>query len=217
MKIVIQRIITAFVLGLLFWLSFIFLPKLAFSCILLGILVYILIFEWHHLFDVSKLSFWLCMPFYPILPFSLMIYMNQVELYRPLLFVLFILVSSHDTGSYILGKLFGKHIIAPSISPKKTWEGFFGGYLFACIGLTSLLWEQGSLKPWYFIILFSLIISTLSLLGDLFESWLKRKAHIKDSGSILPGHGGFLDRFDGILFSVFFFFLLRNYLIHFFK
>ncbi len=217
MRAVVKRTITAFTLGLLFWLSFIFLPPFVFSCILFGILVYILIFEWHHFFDVRQPLFWICMPFYPILPFSLMIYMNHVALYRPLLFALFILVSSHDTGSYIMGKLFGKHLIAPGISPKKTWEGFFGGYSFACIGLAFLFWEQETPIPWHFIIGFSLIVCSLSLLGDLFESWLKRKAHIKDSGSILPGHGGFLDRFDGILFAVFFFFLLRNYLIHFFK
>ena len=69
--------------------------------------------------------------------------MNNNPAYHDLLFILFILVSSHDTGSYIVGSLFGKHTIHPQISPKKTWEGFFGGDLFASIGLTLLLLEQG--------------------------------------------------------------------------
>ena len=209
----IKRIVTAFILGLLFWLSFIYLPPIYFSFILLGILLQIIVFEWCNLFPITKPPFWLIMPIYPILPFALLIWMNHHPPYRNLLFVLFILVSSHDTGSYITGNMFGKRKICPHISPGKTWEGFAGGYLFATIGLVLLLWEQQNLKPWWFMPAFALVICTLSLCGDLFESWLKRRAHIKDSGAILPGHGGFLDRFDGILFAVFFFFFLKDLLV----
>lgn len=208
-----RRVITALALGLFFWLSFIYLPPLYFSFILLGILTLIIVFEWRNLFPIDNPSFWLIMPFYPILPFALIIWMNHQPVYRELLFILFILVSSHDTGSYIVGNILGKRKICPHISPGKTWEGFLGGYVFACIGLSLLLWEQGNLKPWWFIGSFTAIVCGLSLCGDLFESWLKRRARIKDTGTMLPGHGGFLDRFDGILFSVFFFYLLRNHLI----
>lgn len=210
MKKVILRTITGLVLGLLFWVSFIYLPNIYFSFILGAILLQIIIFEWRNFFDKKHPIFWTLMPLYPILPFALLIAMNHHHFYHELLFVLFVLVASHDTGSYIVGSLFGKHKIAPSVSPGKTWEGFFGGVLFASIGLTMLLWERGTLQPWWLIIGFTLIICTLALLGDLFESWLKRRAQIKDSGKILPGHGGFLDRFDGILFAVFFFYIFKD-------
>ena len=173
---IIQRIVTGLILGILFWLSFIYLPSIYFS-------------------------------------FILLILMNHHPLYRKLLFILFILVSSHDTGSYIIGNLIGKHKIYPLISPSKTWEGFIGGYIFACIGLTLLLWEFNIAKSFGFIAFFTLLVCSLSLLGDLFESWLKRRANIKDSGNILPGHGGFLDRFDGILFAVFLFYFFKDHLI----
>jgi len=212
----IQRIVTGIVLGAGFWLLFLYLAPIYFSYVLVAILLQIIIFEWRNLFKISTPAFWLTLPFYPILPFALMIIMNHDPIYHNLLFILFILVSSHDTGSYIVGNLFGQHKIHTFISPSKTWEGFFGGVIFASIGLTILLYEQHALKPWWFIIGFSFIICTLSLAGDLFESWLKRRAHVKDSGHILPGHGGFLDRFDGILFAVFFFYFLRDYLVHLF-
>jgi phosphatidate cytidylyltransferase len=208
----IKRVITGTILGATFWILFLYLPAIYFSFVLGIILLQIILFEWRRLFKVSTPLFWLTLPFYPILPFALLIIMNQNPLYHDLLFILFILVSSHDTGSYIAGSLFGTHKIC-SISPGKTWEGLAGGWIAASIGLTLLLWEQDNLKPWWIIITFSGIVCTLALLGDLFESWLKRRAQIKHSGNILPGHGGFLDRFDGILFAVFFFYLLRDYLI----
>ncbi len=211
MKIVIKRAVTGAILGVFFWTAFIYVSPLWFSCILLGILLQIIIFEWKNLFDLRKLTFWLLMPVYPILPFALLIDMNHSE-YRYLLFILFMIVFTHDTGSYIIGSVLGKHKIYPAISPNKTWEGFFGGYFAACLGLRSVLWEQEIPKPWWFILVFTFVVCCLSLMGDMFESWLKRRANIKDSGDILPGHGGFLDRFDGIMFAVFFFYFFRHYL-----
>ncbi len=214
MKEFIQRIITSFILGASFWISFIYLPPIYFSCILLGILAIIIFFEWRRFFKIQGLSFWLMLPFYPILPFALLIYMNQHPLYHDLLFELFLLVASCDSGSYIVGNLIGKHKIWPTISPKKTWEGFAGGFVFATIGLALLIrYEQGKLLPLWIIAGFSLIICILALLGDFFESWLKRHAHIKHSGTMLPGHGGFLDRFDGIMFAVFFFYIFKDQLV----
>lgn len=211
-----KRLITGFALGLLFWTLFAYLPPIYFSFILGIILALIIIFEWKNFFNINRLSFWLILPFYPILPFALLIAMNQNPAYHSLLFILFIIVFSFDTGSYIVGNTIGVHKLAPTISPGKTWEGVIGGWFFASIGLYLVLWELEKYKSWRFISIFSLGVSLLSLVGDLFESWLKRRARIKDSGTLLPGHGGFLDRFDGILFAVFFFYFFKDYLIQLF-
>ncbi len=212
MKEITLRTLTSLTLGTLFFVSYLYIPPFYFSLVLIGILLQIIIFEWRTLFELNKPLFWLLMPFYPILPFILLILINQQPQYHPLLLLLFILVCSHDTGSYLSGKLFGKTKIAPTISPGKTWEGFWGGYLIAYAALSLLLWLENSNPPLWQSALFTLVICSLSLAGDLFESWLKRRAGVKDTGDILPGHGGFLDRFDGILFAVFFFYLFRDYI-----
>jgi len=198
----------------MFWLSFIFMPPIIFSLVLLAILLVIIRFEWRRFFSTHKLTHWLIMPVYPILPFILLILINQDPRYHDLLLPLFVIVASADTGSYIIGSAFGRHKIAPSISPNKTWEGFAGGYLFASTALAFLvIYEQSRLLPLWIIMGFSLAICILALLGDLFESALKRRAGIKDSGTMLPGHGGFLDRFDGIMFAAIFFYIFKDQLI----
>lgn len=212
----IKRLTTVLTLGSCFWFVFLYFPPIYFSGVLLVILFLIILFEWKCFFPITKPWFWVIMPFYPILPFALLIRLNHLPTYHDLLLILFVLVFSFDTGGYVVGTLFGKHKIYPFISPHKTWEGVVGGYTFASIGLAVLFWEQGISKPWWFVILFSFIVCSLSLVGDLFESWLKRRARIKDSGTLLPGHGGFLDRFDGILFAVFFFYFLKDYLVNLF-
>jgi len=212
-----KRLITGLILGIIFWTLFAYLPPIYFSMVLAFILMLIIIFEWKNFFNINKLSFWLIMPFYPILPFTFLITMNQNPVYHPLLFILFIIVFSFDTGSYFVGTTLGFHKIAPSISPGKSWEGVIGGWIFASIGLVLVLWELNKSKSFFFIAAFSLIVCILSLIGDLFESWLKRRAGIKDSGTLLPGHGGFLDRFDGILFTVIFFYIFKDYLVRLFE
>lgn len=213
MKTIIKRTGTALILGSLFWIFFLYFPPIVFTLVLLGILAHIILIELKKLFPVYSRATWLILPWYPIVPFMMLIYLNHCPAYRNLLFILFIIVASLDMGSYIVGSLFGKHLIAPNVSAKKSWEGFAGGFLISCISTSWILWEIGKVKPWWFIFTFTLAVCLLSLAGDLFESWLKRKARIKDSGTILPGHGGFLDRFDGILFAAFFFFFLRNWLV----
>ncbi|MCX5922241.1 MAG: phosphatidate cytidylyltransferase [Candidatus Dependentiae bacterium] len=208
-----QRIITGTILAFLFWVIFFKLPVICFSLILGCILAVILIVEWPRLLNIKQAPFWLLMPLYPIMPFVCMILMNQDKLYHELLFFLFIIVPIHDTGSYFAGSWFGKHKIAPTISPGKTWEGFFGGLLITYCNVFLILWYLGHTTNPPFIIIFTFIICALSLCGDLFESWLKRRAHIKDSGTLLPGHGGLLDRFDGIMFGALFFFLTKDYLL----
>jgi len=105
-----------------------------------------------------------------------------------------------DTGAYFAGTLFGKHKLFERISPKKSWEGFWGGAVLAIIitYILTLYFHSLTLVDWMII---SLIIIIGGTFGDLVESLLKRSIEIKDSGDSLPGHGGFLDRFDGLLIS----------------
>jgi phosphatidate cytidylyltransferase len=209
----INRLITGIALGIGFWGIYFYLPPFFFSLILLFILLLIIVYEWTLFFPIETPLFWVLMPPYLILPFMLLIKLNHDPAYHELLLILFVLVFSFDTGSYITGTLLGKHHICRSISPKKTWEGLLGGYIFACLGFLLIIFERGYQTPWWLIGIFTLVVCLLSLLGDLFESWLKRRAQLKDSGTFLPGHGGFLDRFDGILFAACFFYLCKDYLI----
>lgn len=106
-----------------------------------------------------------------------------------------------DTGGYMAGVLFGKHPMAPSISPKKSWEGFAGSILATAFGSALILWLlldgvsplEGAL--------FGLVVSIAAVLGDLVESLLKRDLGIKDMSTLLPGHGGLMDRLDSIVFA----------------
>jgi phosphatidate cytidylyltransferase len=113
----------------------------------------------------------------------------------------FVILWSNDSGAYLAGRLFGKRKLFERISPKKTWEGFFGGAIIALVA-SFFYWkftESLSMDQWLCI---AVIIATTGTLGDLVESLFKRSIAIKDSGSLIPGHGGFLDRFDGLLLSM---------------
>jgi phosphatidate cytidylyltransferase len=113
----------------------------------------------------------------------------------------FILIWSSDTFAYLSGRAFGRHKLFERISPKKTWEGSIGGAICTVLISFVLHWFYGiySLPVW---IGLAIIIVIFGTLGDLVESMLKRSLDVKDSGNILPGHGGILDRFDSLLFSV---------------
>lgn len=104
-----------------------------------------------------------------------------------------------DTAAYFCGKQFGKHKLAPSISPGKTWEGVIGA-LLAVTAFAAALYFLGHVQLAVFPLL--LAVAILGIFGDLFESLIKRQMNKKDSGQILPGHGGILDRIDGILPSL---------------
>lgn len=123
--------------------------------------------------------------------------------YGGLLTLTFIGIWANDTGAFIFGTLLGKHRLFPSVSPKKSWEGFFGGILASILTAyflsPYLLGEEQNICT---SALLGLIISVFATWGDLFESMLKRNAGVKDSGWILPGHGGILDRIDSALFVI---------------
>jgi phosphatidate cytidylyltransferase len=143
---------------------------------------------------------------YVALPFALFIISNELiqiknqEYSAQLTLVFFFTLWANDTGAYLSGKSFGKNKLFPKISPNKTWEGTLGGAILAvlvaynCGAYFTVL----SKAEW---IIIALIIVVFGSLGDLVESMLKRSYSIKDSGNILPGHGGILDRFDGLLIA----------------
>jgi len=113
----------------------------------------------------------------------------------------FFMLWANDTGAYLSGRFFGKHKLFERISPKKTWEGSIGGGLLA-IGIgyvNSIFFTELNLTNWIVIAIITVVFGGL---GDLVESMLKRSLNIKDSGNLLPGHGGILDRFDGLFLSV---------------
>jgi phosphatidate cytidylyltransferase len=105
-----------------------------------------------------------------------------------------------DTGGYVAGVFFGRHPMAPSVSPKKSWEGLAGSLLATGIGGALLLYFLFDVPPWWGV-LFGLAVSAAAVLGDLGESMIKRDLGVKDMSSLLPGHGGLMDRLDSILFA----------------
>lgn len=116
---------------------------------------------------------------------------------RYLLFILFATVWAGDTFAYFVGKSFGKHKLAPKLSPKKTWEGAFGSVLGSLIfgGIFSYYFGHvEALVPVFF-------ASIIMQAGDLFESFIKRQVNVKDSSHLIPGHGGILDRIDSLIFA----------------
>ncbi|MCE0490622.1 phosphatidate cytidylyltransferase [Pantoea sp. Mb-10] len=118
-----------------------------------------------------------------------------------LLFIM-VLVWGADSGAYMFGRLFGKHKLAPKVSPGKTWEGFFGGLLSSAI----IAWLFAVFAPLAVapvtLIICAVVATLASVLGDLTESMFKREAGIKDSGNLIPGHGGILDRIDSLTAAV---------------
>lgn len=151
--------------------------------------------------------------FYIVLPFSLFPFTafghsgletllpHRLEAFSPGIVVgFFILLWTNDTGAYLTGITFGRHRLMERISPKKSWEGFIGGLILSMVVawfLSGWLGVTGR-KGWLII---SVIITVAGTWGDLVESMLKRSLGVKDSGTVMPGHGGFLDRFDSALVS----------------
>jgi len=150
---------------------------------------------------------------YVIFPFSIFHFFvfpgfPLSDQYDPtLLIFLFILIWAYDSGAYLFGVTFGRHRLFERISPKKSWEGFFGGWFLSILFALALHQVFHRFEPW-FMVLIATTVTIAGTIGDLFESMIKRNLGIKDSGKFLPGHGGLLDRFDSILFASPFVYLL---------
>lgn len=156
---------------------------------------------------IQSLAYAVLGQIYLAIPLSLLSYLafgydiaNGTYHYAFLL-AMFVFIWVNDSFAYLTGSLFGKHRMFERISPKKSWEGFFGGVVFtiAASVIFANFFTQLPLWGW---IGFALVMIVFGTLGDLVESLFKRTLNVKDSGNLLPGHGGILDRFDSVIFSI---------------
>ena len=139
--------------------------------------------------------------FYICVPFLLLVHLNFVTADHWDVIGMFVLIWSNDTFAYVCGRLFGRTKLFERISPKKTWEGTIGGIVFALIA--GYCWSTWlSELPLSFWLIAAPLVALSAIFGDLFESQFKRQIGVKDSGNILPGHGGILDRFDAALMAI---------------
>lgn len=152
---------------------------------------------------------------YVILPFLIIAKIPFGKFgYNPkIIITIFIIIWTNDTFAYIVGKSIGKHKLFERISPKKTIEGFIGGVLFAVLAsyLSAKYFIEGSIYIWMII---AVIVGVFGTIGDLIESKFKRIAGVKDSGKIMPGHGGILDRLDSVIFAAPFVYLFYQILYY---
>lgn len=135
----------------------------------------------------------------PFIFFQAIAYLHgDFNFHYPLAFL--IMLWANDTGAYLTGRAFGRHKLFERHSPKKTWEGFIGGVLISAVAafVISRFYTEMAWPQW---VIMAVIIGTFGTMGDLVESMFKRSINVKDSGGILPGHGGLLDRFDGLFIA----------------
>ncbi len=145
---------------------------------------------------------------YILLPFCLIQLFGMTDSNYPntafdpsLILLILVLTWTFDTFAYLFGVTFGKHKIMPSISPKKSWEGFAGGFIFTII-TAYIISEYLSTLNLEIIIITSILLPFTATLGDFIASFYKRQAGVKDSGNLIPGHGGILDRMDAFMITI---------------
>lgn len=205
--------------GLLIYLKF----NQIFDLVILSTTIIVLLKCIHFLFDynttnLNLFSKYIFLIGYITLPFVIITKIPfGIAGYNPkILISIFILIWTNDSFAYIVGKSIGKHKLFEKISPKKTIEGFFGGLFFSVLMsyfIAKYFIEIAEAKMYIWITI-ALIVSIFGTIGDLVESKFKRIANVKDSGKIMPGHGGVLDRLDSVIFVapiVFLFYQILNY------
>jgi phosphatidate cytidylyltransferase len=191
--------------------KFDFIPILLFVSICVALfLMYLLFFkktiEFNAFTKYSVLLGYVVFPFIFLIKIPFVATEKSIEFLPFLVVYIFILVWINDTFAYFVGKSVGKNKLFETISPKKTIEGFIGGLIFTLIAgfIIAKYFQVASVLFW---ILVAVIVSVFGTIGDLVESKFKRKANVKDSGNIMPGHGGILDRLDSVIFVAPFLFL----------
>ncbi|TGE31211.1 phosphatidate cytidylyltransferase [Desulfosporosinus sp. Sb-LF] len=150
---------------------------------------------------LPEASFNLLSVLYTVVMLSHLYLLRQLPRGLEWTFLTIFLVWATDTGAYLIGRQYGRHLLAPQVSPKKTVEGSLGGLLFSIV-VAFLFWRQVGGISWVAYIVLGIVIGISAQVGDLFESALKRSAGVKDSGKLIPGHGGVLDRFDSLIFAL---------------
>jgi phosphatidate cytidylyltransferase len=177
-------------------------------CASLGFMVGLILNLWTRSVNYSQIRYFFTLMYWG-LPFSLASYFlifGGIDV-QFMIFGIIVLIWTSDTMAYLTGKAIGKHKLFPSVSPGKTIEGSLGaGVCSLLVGLGFAFFLGESYPKW---IILALVVWILGTLGDLVESRLKRVQNVKDSGSILPGHGGFLDRFDSLVLLIPFLLLLE--------
>ena len=156
--------------------------------------------EWDGLTENEEASWRVLGLFYVAIPSACLLWLRSQNI--AFVFYILFVVWATDIGAYFSGRIIGGAKLAPSISPNKTWAGLGGGMTAAgIIGGLSHLFSPYPTTIWGAISL-GVILAALAQASDLFESWLKRKSGVKDSSSLIPGHGGLLDRVDGLIFTL---------------
>lgn len=174
------------------------LPPIVLLLVMLGwcvafsvVLTYPAYRRWYRPSILAGVGIWLLLPcFYAVL------YLKFIRPDGGLVLLVIAVVAAADTGAYFAGKRFGRHKLAPAVSPGKTWEGFAGGMLASSVLALALSTMTSIMSPMW-LLLTCVLTAASSVVGDLFESLVKRERGVKDSGQLLPGHGGVLDRLDG--------------------
>ncbi len=139
---------------------------------------------------------------YVALPLALLVVLRQAPRGKYLVVYVLVLTWVGDTAAYYAGGALGRHKLAPRLSPAKTWEGAIASLMAAAIVGGLFLWHYFPAVPWWLNLLTAVTVNAAGQVGDLAESALKRGAGVKDSGSLIPGHGGLLDRVDALLFAI---------------
>ena len=198
-------VMTLFAFSLWLGLPDMFDPQRAQQLLLVAVGVWAFIFLWIQGYPSSAIL-WSARPILGLLGLMLLgftwIAIVTILNYQSgqwLLLLAIVIIVLADVGGFFAGKYFGKHKLAPIISPGKTWEGFVGGLLLEGVLVGSLVWYLSDHVTVLGLSLLVIPVALYSVLGDLFESMIKRHSGVKDSGRLLPGHGGVLDRIDGVM------------------
>ena len=210
---IIQRTLSGLIYIAIMWFGTSY-SKLSFN-LLFGIILLVCLYEMYKLRKGKKkiLAYT-----YVLVPFLLIQFFSMTDSNYPgspfdpsIILLMFILTWTFDTFAYLVGIQYGKHKIIPSISPKKSWEGFIGGFLLTIIAayLSQKNFIHIGLRDILFV---SIILPFTATLGDLIASYYKREAGVKDSGDFIPGHGGLLDRMDAFTITIPAIYIIVNFL-----
>lgn len=180
---------------------------------LFAMVLFVSMLIWYKKFSLEHLSVIFLLSLIVPMFFSTIIYARELPMGLYNIILIFLLPWATDCGGYIFGMLFGRHKLAPVISPKKTVEGAVGGVCTSlvvcfCIAWISDLFNAELQVNYVWLLVTVLLCSVISIIGDLIASVIKRNFNIKDFGNIIPGHGGIMDRFDSVMFAAPAFYLL---------